>query len=397
LAQVQNNDNWDTASNRAAEAGEGGAAPAAEGKESSYPFDPKRTFREAWRSSTDFYTSGIQSQWDKNLRNWQGRHPADSKYNSPTYATRSRLFRPKTRANTRKNEAAAASAFFSTQDVVSITAADEANDAQRASAAVVQALLQYRLTETIPWFLTCVGAKQDTEVYGACFSRQAWRYEEREVKWLEPKTQEVTGPDGQAFDDHVHDENGTPVYNEMSGWEVVRDEPEIDLIPPENVRFDPGADWRDPISTSPYLIVRWPLYAGDVKARALAENSKTGNPDWIAVSDADLGKARTTVPDQTRQTRQGNRPDPQDQQTGISDFETVWVNEVVIRWQGRDWHYYTLGEDGTVLSRDVRPLEEVYPHLPTAAAPSRWASASSRRTRPCRPPRSSSPATSSPR
>jgi hypothetical protein len=62
----------------------------------------------------------------------------------------------------RKNEAAiAAAAFFSNVDVVNVSASNEKNPMQVAGASLYKELLQHRLTKTIPWFLTLIGAAQD--------------------------------------------------------------------------------------------------------------------------------------------------------------------------------------------------------------------------------------------
>ena len=94
--------------------------------------------REAYSTSTTFFDSSIRPQIEAAIRQFQGVHPNGSKYHSETYKHKSRLFRPKTRAMVRKNEAVAAEAFFSTQDVVSVSAQDDSDKMQQASAEVNQ-------------------------------------------------------------------------------------------------------------------------------------------------------------------------------------------------------------------------------------------------------------------
>jgi hypothetical protein len=72
------------------------------------------------------------------LRMFQSKHPLDSKYNSEAYKYRSKLFRPKTRSVIRKNEAAAATAYFSNVDVVNVAPANEQDPQQVASRRDVQ-------------------------------------------------------------------------------------------------------------------------------------------------------------------------------------------------------------------------------------------------------------------
>ena len=105
--------------------------------------------RSASQTSTNYVDSNMRKQWEDSIRAFNNQHPSDSKYNSPLYDKRSKLFRPKIRAVIRKNEAAAAAAFFSNMEVVSLTAADQTDKAQLASAEIMKMLLQHRLTKTI--------------------------------------------------------------------------------------------------------------------------------------------------------------------------------------------------------------------------------------------------------
>jgi len=124
----------------------------------------KKLAMEAYTSSTNWLDSGVRVRWSNSLRAFNSQHPQGSKFLSREYAYRSTLYRPKTRTMVRKDEAATAAAFFSNEDVVSIQPGDPDDQKQVASAAMIQALLQYRLTQSIPWFVTVVGARQDAEV-----------------------------------------------------------------------------------------------------------------------------------------------------------------------------------------------------------------------------------------
>src|SRR5258708_681455 len=127
--------------------------------------------REIYQSSTDWLNSGRRAKWNDSLRSFQGLFPSGSKYLSSDYAYRSRLYRPKSRAMVRKSEAQTAAAFFSNEDVVTIIAEDDDDQKQQASAEILKSLLQHRLTKTIPWFLTLLGARQDAEVMGICIGK----------------------------------------------------------------------------------------------------------------------------------------------------------------------------------------------------------------------------------
>ena len=95
-------------------------APTAQKKEAS-PVDLDTAWlnraRAAFETSTSYIDLNYRKSWEDSLSAFNNKHPGDSKYNSPAYEKRSRLYRPKTRAVIRKNEAAAATAFFSNMDV----------------------------------------------------------------------------------------------------------------------------------------------------------------------------------------------------------------------------------------------------------------------------------------
>ena len=97
--------------------------------------------RRAYESSTSYLDSNYRKQWERNIALFRSQHPTGSKYNTQTYQHRSRLFRPKTRASIRTNEAAAAAAFFSTQDVIDVRPENDSDPVQRDSAFVLKHLL----------------------------------------------------------------------------------------------------------------------------------------------------------------------------------------------------------------------------------------------------------------
>lgn len=275
----------------------------------------------AHSGSTSYFDTAIRRRLIDDLRQFQSQHPQGSKYDSDLYRARAKFFRPKTRASVRKSEATAAEAFFQSEDVVSVSAVDPDNPMQVASAEITKELLQHRLTKTIPWFQTLVGAYQDAMVQSAVVSYQAWEYDERKR----------------------------------------RDRPIIKLIPLENIRVDPSADWRDPIGTSPYVIELMPMYVKDVKARSKTIDAKTGQPRWATVSDAELLKASGTYQDIVRLQREAGRVNPQaNATTGVNDFTLVWVHRNVIEVDGEDYVFHTLATE-TLLDQP-RPLRELWFH-----------------------------------
>lgn len=277
----------------------------------------------AYQTSTDFIDSSLRRQWERNLDAFNSKHASGSKYGSDAYKYRSKIYRPKTRSVIKRGESAVAMAFFSTQDAVHVSPSNENDKAQRISAEVNDALLNFRLTQTLPWFKTLLGAYQDAETMGAVVSKQAWRYEV--------------------------DKAG----------QIKKDEPEVVLFPLENLRLDPGADWLDPINSSPFLIHMIPMYVGDVKQRMLEDSNKDGAPIWRPLTDGQLMSGLKDDYNTVRMARVGrDKTDPKNTTTAITDFSIVWVHENIMRIDGDDVVYYTLGTQH-ILSDPV-PISDIY-------------------------------------
>jgi hypothetical protein len=147
---------------------------------------------------------------------------------------------------------------------------------------------------------------------------------------------------------------------EKKNNKIIDDKPCIELIPVENIRFDPGAYWTNPAVSSPYLLRMIPMYVCDVKSQMAEGDEKTGKK-WKKYTDGQIRSAMKNDNDQTRQTREQNRTDSTDSGNApITDFEIVWVHENFMRIDGDEVVYYTLGTE--FLLTDPKPLEEVYFH-----------------------------------
>ena len=263
---------------------------------------------QAHHASQTYMDSNLRTKWEDGLRAFSSRHAQGSKYTNPAYEKRSRVYRPKTRAAIRKNEAAAAAAFFSSMDVVSIDAQLQNDPVERASAEVMKSLLQYRLMSSDPhialqWFATVMGAIQDAQTIGVVVSRQYWNFE--------------------------------------------HDRPDVKLIPAENLKISPAADWRDPIGSSPYIIEDIPMYVGEIKDRMAAG-------EWRFYGEQTI-LASTYRDDTTRQARLGQREDPARNTREVSDYDTAWVQRHIHRRNGKDYVFYVLPHAG--LLTDAEPLE----------------------------------------
>jgi hypothetical protein len=302
---------------------------------------------DAYTNSTDYFDANVRRQIEKNIAMFRSQHPSGSKYHTDAYKHRSKLFRPKTRGAIRRSEAAVAVALFSTHEAVTVVPENPSDETQRASAAVFDALMNVRLTRTIPWFLTAVGAFQDAKVSGICISKQYWDYEEK----VHQQAVMATGFLGEP----VFNEQGDPQIEILETVERIRDRPWVDLIPVENFRFSPAADWRNPIETSPYVINIVPMFLGDVKERM-------NQGRWIPYSDAELMQSGSEShnSDPTRAARTGNRADPTDASYAENEFNTVWCHENFIRRNGETLVYWTLGTRKLLSS--PRPLQEAYHH-----------------------------------
>lgn len=292
---------------------------------------PSRDFwlkraQDSWRFSTTYVDSNYRRNWEDSIRAFNSQHASDSKYTGELFKKRSNLYRPKTRAVIRKNEAAAAAAFFSNLDVVDVAASNQSVKEELVSAEVTKQLLQYRLTKTIPWFSFLLGAFQDAQVQGMACAHVYWRFIER------------------------HDDQGMT--------ESLDDRPCLDLLPIENLRIDPSAHWMDPIESSPYIIHLMPMYWCDVKDRMEHPNPK--GQRWTKYSAAQAFARSDSADDSTRQARIGVGQDPAQQKRDISDYDIVWVHRHIHRYKGEDWEFYTISS--MRLLTDPEPLKDTVWH-----------------------------------
>ena len=314
------------------------------------PADWLKIAADSFTASTNYLDTNWRKGWERNIALFQSKHPAGSKYLSEAYKKRSRLFRPKTKSVVRKNEAAAASAFFANVDVVTVEAENDADPIQDAAAKLMNGVLNYRLNKTVPWFTTLIGAFQEAQVIGFVCSYQYWKFKETPTKKLEPMFDDIGEPLLSAEGAHYH--------QQIEGTEVETDEPCVELIPAENIRFDPGASWTDVVGTSPYVIRMVPMYVDSVRGMMKAEDTKTGQPKWKKLDDAAIRTAMVTY-DTIRAQRAGKNQDPQqDNNAPIMAFEIVWCHENFVRLDGEEMVYWTLGTQH--LLTDPKPLAEVY-------------------------------------
>jgi hypothetical protein len=305
--------------------------------------------RNAYDSSTDWVDTNLRYQWEKNLSNFNSVHPPGSKYLTSSYDKRSKLFRPKTRTVVRKLEAAMATAFFTNEDMMTVSPANPNDPMQMAGAAVAQSIMQYRLTNTIPWFSTMVTALQDAAIYGTVVSHQYWEFEEKDETFasVDDEGAEIVDMQGQQVRENV--------------TSTIKDYPVIEVVEPENFRIDPASDWYDPISSSPYIIHLIPMFVQDVMERM-------DNKEWEKLSMGQLLSTQTQDDDTLRLTREEPREDPlEDQFETVDEFKIVWVHKNIIKKDGEDWCFFTAGTQ--YLLTKPKLLEEMYPWLKDGERP----------------------------
>lgn len=332
--------------------------------------------QQAYRESTSYIDTNYRKTWEDSIRAFHSQHPTDSKYSQPAYEKRSRLFRPKTRSVIRKNEAAAAAAFFSNMEVVSIGATNQSNKAQVASAEIMMALLSYRLTKSIPWFQVLLGGVQDAQTIGVVASHNYWDYrirkgdpkpaaakpDDEEQDEENPKQTDLPegaftlggeAKDSGAGPDDASDSGAQP--DESDKPKPYVDKPCVDLIPIENLRIDPAASWIDPINSSPYVIHLMPIRFQDVKRRM-------ASGEWRRLADATIAKAVSDTADSTRVARNRGQDDPADAGNAVLDeYQIIWVHRHIHRDENdEDIEFYMLG-DVALLSKP-RPLKDTVFH-----------------------------------
>ena len=306
-----------------------------------------RIARQIYEGSTEYLDANLRFQWEKSLSLFNGKHPPGSKYNTTAYDKRSKFFRPKTRTAVRNLQAAMSVAFFTNEDVVSIEPANPNDEMQSAAAIVAQSIMQYRLTNTIPWFQTMTAALQDAAVQGVCISHQYWDFKEEKQSYIEVDNNNSP----------ILGEDGEPQMHEQVT--AIKDAPVIELISPENLRIDPAADWADPIKSSPYIVHLIPMYLQDVR-------QKIDAGEWLEVSDEELMSTsdQSEQDNTTRLVRDEPRMDPKENEAEfgeIKDFWIIWVHKNIVKKDGVDQCFFTAGTE--IMLTDVKPLKEMFPWL----------------------------------
>jgi hypothetical protein len=302
--------------------------------------------------------------WSRSYRAFHNEHFVGSKYGHRDWSNRSKIFRPKTRSAVRKDGAAVAASLFGTVDAISCSAGDEADPGQRAAAALMQELINYRTDRTsgrnaIPWFLVAMGARQDAQIAGICASKQYWRLELRKSHDEELPFAEMSD----VRDQMSEEGNLTSDIRHLTSTGRTRpvyvpdiDRPDIRLFPPENVIIDPAADWTNPAQSAAYLLLKYPMRLSEVekKTRDPLNPWKQLPPDLLKGS-AEASKFDAAA---IRRAREFGL-DRFDETQNSAEFDIIWVYEAFIRIDGGDKCFFALGDKAFLT--EPKPTREVYP------------------------------------
>lgn len=300
--------------------------------------------REAENQATTYMNQVNRRAWTQSYRAYQNRHFQGSKYGHDDYANRSKLFVPSTRKAVRKDQAAVAASLFGSIDAVTILPGNEGDPMQRASAAVIQELVNYRTDRasrkaSIPWFHVAMGARQTSQITGFCISKQSWKLELRRTK-----SEKVTDDD-------------TGEEKERDVWEPDIDRPDCELFPPENFVIDPAADWTNPVQDAAYVFVKYPMRIDEIRRK-----QRDPRMPWKNLSESVLrgsGEKGKFDMEAIRRARENGIDRLSDVEQNRAQFDIIWVYECFVRTAGEDWTFLSVGD--RALLTDPKPVREVYP------------------------------------
>lgn len=316
----------------------------------SVPFDPGdrgndtallQLAEQNYSVSEDYFNATHRTRIMDAMARFNSQHPRGSKYWTDSFLRRSKIFRPKTRAMVRKREASAIMAMFSTQDVVAINANDNGNPDSARDARVQENVLNHRINEDARFYQFVMGAVQDADRQGIVCAATEWEYREAT----------------RYYTRMTIDDQGQRQFERLSMKMPKFDRPSWRLIPLENMRWSPAASWINIVDTSPYLIELMPMYLCDVREQI--KNTKRRLP-YRQLSDAELSLGvRSNEYDPIRIQREHNKLDRFAANGEIRDYQIVWVHRNIVRIDGEDYVYDTIGT--RVMLSDIVPLSQVDP------------------------------------
>lgn len=292
--------------------------------------------RQSFDSSVTYFNGTHRNRLLDAMSRFNSQHPKGSKYWSPAFEKRSRLFRPKTRATVRKREAAVAISLFGSENIVNVQAtAGDGNSAQ--DARIQQALLNYRLRDDDRWYKFAIGAVQDADRQGFAIAKTYWDYEEanRYYSELHPQLGKIPRVDTVA----------------------TIDRPGFALVPIENFHFAAAADWMDVVNASPFLIERIPMFLCDIRRYQANPNAtlkyrNLTNAQLLSGGSQGAWDSITLQRERDVQSRFARNGETQ-------DYAVCWVHRNILKINGEDYIFDSIGT--TIMLSDMIPLSEFDP------------------------------------
>jgi hypothetical protein len=292
--------------------------------------------RQSYITAEDYFNASHRTRIIDAMARFNSEHPKGSKYWSPAFEKRSRLFRPKTRAMTRKREASTCIALFGSADIVNVQPSNsDANSVL--DARIQESLLNYRLQQDDRWYRFIVGSVQDADRQGFVIAKTHWEYEE-----------------ASRYYDELHPDLGpikrvdTVATTDRPGWS---------LLPIERFRFSPAADWMDVVNSSPFLVEVIPMYVCDVRRYARNPRARL---KYKPLSDSQLmSGGHAGEWDAIRMQRERNRVNRYERSSDPSDYAICWVHRNIVRIEGEDYVFDTVGT--SLMLSNVIPLSEFDP------------------------------------
>jgi hypothetical protein len=293
----------------------------------------------------------LSDQWRKNEKGMRLEHYNDRINTDPKYKHRSKLFIPKIKTAVYRILASIIMEYFSSPDALVVKSMKDFKPQIAEASKVLQKVTNYRLEETLNWFLVCVLACRDILVFGRGAAAVGWDYqeEEYEVKELVDKVDENG--------DLVLDENGYTEVEEITTTEirVVKDEPYIRHIKLWNILLDPDCDPVDPVNSSPVLIEKVPVYIHEVLGKI--KSGEWEKPECIKEAEDweqflwENNPIQSEVEGETRNNQRAAKTK--------SEWKQIEIWKVCMIWEGEDLYFETL-KDRAILT-EPEPVSSKFP------------------------------------
>lgn len=285
----------------------------------------------AWNSADGYFGANIRQRFTRNEAQARSKHLSGSRFSSTFYNDRFRFFVPKTAQAVNDFVARGKAAFLEGSQKASFKALDTSNQDQVNAAKLVQALMNLRMSDsfgpnlraaagTLRWAMNLEVSLRNAAKHNFACAKAIWN------------------PHGGAWDKKSKTFMG---------------EPRIYTIEPENIRFDAGCDWSDPINSSPYLIERFTMTVDEVMQKI-----KAG--DWRDMSPEEIAAARdnSSLDDAIKLQRERSGSLAKKQPIAIDMAQRVTIHCNIIRVDGFDYVFYTL-RNFKILS-DPLPIKDVF-------------------------------------